>query len=451
MNPALSSSRRRLTSIRHFLLRDLWEADTPSLSRLHRVAASFLRVAWIVVRGVQEDECYLRAAALTFITLVALVPMLMIAFVLVKGLGFGPLAAQKIMDLAAEMPEQFRAFLQQILDIVQHAHLAALGWIGMVFLTGAGITVLSSLDAAINRIWGIFTMRNPFRRAILFAFVLVVVPILTAAALALTVVLSSATLIARLGPAAGAYRVLLHLAPVFILWLAFVFLYLLVPNTRVRPAAAISGGLAATLLWLGWQRLYIWLQVNVAQYNGIYGTFASVPIFLGWLYVGWVIVLLGAELAFAIQNSATYQRERLAPTASARTRLTLTLEVALEAAEALAGRGAPFDAPAFAQRHLVPIRLLNEQVRRMVQAGLLTEIASRQGIYVLTRAPEALRLRDLANVALSSGAPPEALGLRQPRPAVERALRGIESGIEQSLHHLTLRDLLDGAPRAERR
>jgi len=308
MNQALSSSRRRLARVRQFLLRDLWEADISSLSRLHRVAASFLRVAWIVVRGVQEDECYLRAAALTFITLVALVPMLMIAFVLVKGLGFGPLAAQKIMDLAAEMPEQFRAFLQQILDIVQRAHLAALGWIGVVFLTGAGITVLSSLEVAINRIWGVFAMRNLFRRAILSVFVLIVVPILTAAALALTVVLSSGALIARLGPAAGAYRVLLHLSPVFILWLAFVLLYLLVPNTRVRPSAAVSGGLAATLLWLGWQRLYIWLQVNVAQYNGIYGTFASVPIFLGWLYVGWVIVLLGAELAFAIQNSATYQR-----------------------------------------------------------------------------------------------------------------------------------------------
>ena len=443
MTVTLSTGRRLLEHARRFFLSDLWELELSSLSFLRRTAAGLLRVVLIVVRGFREDECYLRAAALTFITLVALVPILMIAFAIVKGLGAGPAAAEKLLALAAAMPEQFRAFLQQILDIVQRTHLAALGWIGVVLLAGAAVTVLAGMEAAFNRIWGIATPRHPLRRTANFISILVVVPVLVAAALALSAALSSEAFIRQLGAAAMLYRAALHAAPALAIWLAFTFLYVFMPNTRVRARPALISGLLATVLWLGWQRLYIFMQVNLAQYNGIYGTFASVPIFLGWLYISWIIVLLGAEITFAFQNASTYQRERLAPAASARARLMLTLAIVVEAAAALAGRGPRFETSAFARRRRVPVRLLNEQVGLLVRAGLMAEIAERQGAYVLTRAPESVRVRELAEVALRAGTPPEALGLREPGAAVERALGEIDQGVQQALRDLTVQDLLN--------
>lgn len=437
---AATSSRQKL---KQFLLRDIWDIEVSSLSAVRRFAVSALRIVHLVVQGFGEDECLLHSSALTYVTLMAMVPLLAIVFSVLKGLGAGQEAMDKLREFLATMPDQFRVFVENLLDSVGKANVVAVGWIGVIALLIMVVQMLSSIEMSFNRVWGIKTPRNILRKTANYISTLVVVPILIMAALAVSATFSSEAFIHKLGLAASAYRSFLHLSPLFASWLAFSFLYVFMPNTRVHAVPALVSGLVATVLWLGWQRLYIALQVGVARYNVLYGTFLAVPIFLMWLYFGWVIVLLGAEVAFAIQNHSTYQMERTATAASTRSRLLLALSVVLHAARAHQTDHPRLEVAAYAREHRVPIRLLNDIVRVLVGAGLLAETAEREGCYVLLRAPEKIRVHDVIDMILQDGTPPETLGLLPPDPEIEGVLGALQKGVSGALDRTTLRDLLE--------
>ncbi|MFH0879050.1 MAG: YhjD/YihY/BrkB family envelope integrity protein, partial [Lentisphaerota bacterium] len=237
-------------------------------------------------------------------------------------------------------------------------------------------------------------------------------------------------------------RNLLRLTSLFTAWLAFWCLYVFIPNTRVKFMPAFISSLLAAIIFLSWQKAYISLQVGVARYNAIYGTFASIPIFLAWLYISWVIVLLGAELAFALQNSVTYQMEGAAEDASAQSKLILALSVLLWAAEALTAGKPRFETGSFAREHKVPIRLLNELVRMLVKVGLLAETADKEGSYVLLKAPDKVRVHDLVDLVIQDGARPDVLGLGKVDPLIESVITSVSRGMTTTLQDLTIGDLL---------
>jgi membrane protein len=430
---------------KQFLLHDIWDIELSSLSRARRSIVKMLRVLQLVIKGFGEDECLLHASALTYVTLMALIPMIAIVFSILKGLGAGQDAMDRMMEQLSTMPEQFRGFVENLLVTVSNANVVAVGWIGVIALLIMVVQMLSSVETSFNRVWGIRTSRNLLRKTANYISILVVVPILIMTAVTVTATLSNGTFILKLGLAAPAYRSMLRLAPVLASWLAFTFLYVFMPNTRVQVLPALISGLAATVLWLAWQKLYIALQVGIARYNVLYGTFLSVPIFLMWLYFSWVIVLLGAEIAFAIQNHATYRMERAAHTASAKSRLLLALGVVLDAARALQADKPPFETAGYARAHRVPVRLLNEIVHVLVNAKLLAETAEKQGCYVLLKTPEKISARDIIGVIMQDGTPPETLGLCPLDPEIEKVLGALEAGLTGSLNDLTIRDLLEGS------
>ncbi|MBN1268549.1 MAG: YihY/virulence factor BrkB family protein [Kiritimatiellae bacterium] len=430
---------KRLTT---FLFHDIWEARFTSVSGLRGVLARILRVGHLVIRGFREDDLTVHASALTFATLMSLVPLLAIAFSLLKGLGVGDQEINRLMEWKDRMPVEFERFIDQTLAVVSGTSFAALGWVGLVVLLFAAILVLGSAEISFNRIWGITRSRNMLRRVANYISILVVVPILIGVAGTITAFLRSEAIISRLGSVGFLYRSLLRLTPLFSTWLAFGFLYVFLPNTRVRAMPALVSGLVGALLWLGWQKLYIGLQVGVARYNAIYGTFASVPIFLAWLYTSWVIVLLGAEVAFAIQNEATYHLEQAGERAGVRAKAMIGLAVVLRAAEALSDGRSSFELGSFSQERRVPIRLLNELVALLVRAGWLAEVAERSGRYVLLRAPDKVRVRDVFDVVMRDGASPEQLGLVHLGESVEGVMGAVDQTLDSAFGGQTIQDLL---------
>ena len=365
---------------KQFVTEDVWEIDVTSLSARRSLPIRLLRVGQIVFRGFQEDDLPVHASALTFVTLMSLVPMLAVAFALLKGFGFGQERVQVLLGWTEAMPAEFQAFIQQVLDIVSTTNFAAMGWVGLGFVIFTAILVLGSVEITFDRIWGVTRSRNVLRKVANYVSILVLVPVLIGIAGTLETTLHGA--VPFMPQAVGsAVRSIMRLTTLFTTWLAFFCLYMFLPNTRVRVLPAIISSLAGAIVWVIWQRAFITLQLGVARYNAIYGTFASVPIFLAWLYTSWVIILLGAELAFALQNASTYSMESAAINASYKSRFMLTLSIVLHAAEAMTGDKPRFSTSAFARTRHVPIRLLNDLVRMLVRAGYLAEIAGPESSY----------------------------------------------------------------------
>jgi membrane protein len=225
-----------------------------------------------------------------------------------------------------------------------------------------------------------------------------------------------------------------NLASFATMWLAIGFLYVFVPNTRVRMRPALISSLITTLIFLGWMRVFAVMQTGVARYNLIYGAFAAVPVFLFWMYVTWVILLLGAEFTFALQNSDTFQLESAADSASMRSRILVALMILRRAGVSMATGKGFFDTTDFARKNKAPIRLINSVVATLVGKGYLAQVASRDAGYVLMRAPDTIRIRALVGEMISDGGGhpevEESLTLDAP---LKETLAKIESSLAQGI------------------
>lgn len=432
--------------LRRFLLHDAWTTELSSMSGWHRLLVRLVRVVQLVIRGFREDDLSVHAASLTFATLVSLVPLLMIGFAMLKGFGGGEEASARLSELISGMPVQFRDFVQQMVDIVLRANFKTLGWVGVAVLFVTVVQVLSSIETSFNRVWGVAAPRTIWRKFTNYVSIVVVVPVLVMTAFAISATLKNQVVSVHLEQWAWIARTLLRLTPLATVWLAFFFLFVFMPNTHVSRRAAASSALLSALLWLGWQKIYINMQVSLSRYDAIYGTFASIPIFLLWLSVCWMIVLLGSEIAFALQHHVTYHLERSAGQASMQAKVSLAVAAVLEAARALSGGRPVLNVSDYAQQHRVPVRLLNDLVGLLERGGLLAELADQPGAYVLLRAPDRIFVSEVVNLLLRDGSGPEHLGLDKLPSSVSAVLKNLDGGIDAGLAQRTFADLLQ--PRA---
>jgi membrane protein len=216
-----------------------------------------------------------------------------------------------------------------------------------------------------------------------------------------------------------------------------------VPNTRVKTVPGLCGGIITAILFLLWLWACAKMQVGVARAGRIYGSFAIVPIVLLWVHVSWQIVFFGAEVAFAVQNCATYRMEQGAHRASVRSRITLALAIVMEAASHMMGKRGSVDVADFARERRVPVRFLNDVVKELSREGLLGELSDEPGSYVLLRAPEALQVGEVFDCMLKSGVAPEDLGLSQVPQSIGQLVQQASEGLSGSAADKTIRDLLN--------
>lgn len=428
-----------------FIHQELWEVELNALPPHRRFLVRILRTGHLVIRGIKHDNIPLHASALTLGTLISIVPILAITFALYKGLGAGQEDVQSmVVEWMADMPEEFQNFILDMLEQYAAVNFAAMGGIFLALVIFIVVKMLTSIEESFNRVWYISDSRNIVRRISNYISILVIVPILILAAGAAMAIVD-AFFSEQMASVAWIYRSLLRLTPLFAAWIAFTFLYMFVPNTRVRIGPGLISGFVGALMWLGWQKIYIAFQFGISKHNAIYGTFASVPVFLGWLYVSWIILLLGAEVAFSVQNSETYRVQRTTSDASVSAKLMVALGIMQRAAAALSGNGAVFDAPLFARDRKVPIRLVNEMIRLFERANLIGALAERPGHFVLLRAPEELTVREVLETVLRDGASPEELGLDRMDEMVKKVWSEWNAGVEQRLDHMTVKALTGAA------
>ncbi|MGI6495032.1 MAG: YihY/virulence factor BrkB family protein [Kiritimatiellia bacterium] len=456
-------------------LRDrLWAIECDELPWWLRQLVKLARIVCLVINGFLQDECAVRASGLAYYTMISLVPVLVIALALARLFGGESIARDAILrqiDLwaaqsttTATSPESTAAFLslveriKTILDTIfvriGEIRFGTLGGIGLVLLLWSAVEMMARVEASFNHIWGV-SGRTLWRRFADYLTVMLIVPFLLLAATTLPMVewISTSPFFASAW-SLTAFNFSIHLpelgtvVSILMLTVLFTFILIFMPNTRVRLIPGITGGLVTAIVLMAWLHLCAALQIGVAKYGRLYGGFAAAPILLAWIYVSWEIVLLGEEVAFAVQNVRTYGLEDGGRHASARARAALALEIATAMAHAFSGGVLPFDPEEFAARRRISIRYLNEVVDALVRAGIAAELAGgRQRRHVLLRSPERVTVQEVLSAVIDQGISHEKVGLHSLAPGVEKWIQQFLSDADAHLS-ATLADLLE-APRAD--
>jgi membrane protein len=301
--------RDKLKRLWVFLSRGIWEIDAHELTRWRLFLLRQAQIASLVGRDFFADHCMLRASALTYSTLLSIVPLLALMFAFLKGMGVQNVLEPIILERLAVGSEEI---ITAIIRYINNTNVGQLGAVGMVMLIIAVLTLLSNIEESFNYIWGVKETRTILRRFADYFSVVTIGPIFLIASISMTTTLESQTFVQTLLGKAFVGEViflLFKVLPFVVMWAAFTGLYIFMPNTRVNFRAALVGGILGGTLWQLAQWVYVNFQVGVTRYNAIYGTLAALPIFMVWIYVSWLIVLFGLEVTYACQNLRTLHRE----------------------------------------------------------------------------------------------------------------------------------------------
>jgi membrane protein len=431
---------QRLTSFREELLR----ADLTEMSAAKRGLYRHIRILYRAVTGFFDNRCPLLASALTYTTLLSLVPLLALMFAVLKGFGVQNRLEPILLDKMSAGSEEI---VKQIIGYIDKTDVKALGAVGLASLLVTAISVIGNIEIALNRIWGVQRTRTLGRKFADYLSVMLTCPILFVAALGLTSSIQSVTFVRQILELPGMSYLVLALAvlsPYVLMWIALTFIYNYLPNTHVRMASAIYGGVIAGTLWQLAQWGYIHFQVGVARYNAIYGAFAQLPIFLVWLYTGWNVVLFGAVISFAHQNIRTSGKDPNVIDVTYSSREELGIKLLWLIGKNFDAGGPPCSAEALSHELVVSVRLVAEILEHHCRAGFLVAASKddQEPIYVLARPPEKIRIDEVIEAMRHYGG--ESLKTR--RLDEEERLRKLFDRVTEShrnaLAHATLRDLL---------
>jgi membrane protein len=407
----ISSTTTKTTEVIRFLRGDIWRIREKDLPRRKSILLRSLRVIILSVRGISRERAGLRASALTFYSLLSVVPVAAMVFGIAKGFGFeNSLEGLLLSSLEGqeEIVKKIVDFAHALLEDVKGGFIAGLG---LLILFYTIIKILSNIENALNEIWGIKKPRSLSRKITDYLSVMLIGPVLFFMSSTLTVYISGS--VRQIIEGTSVLRVvspgisfLLQFLPYISLWFLFSFVYIFIPNTKIKWSSGILGGIIAGSLYHIFQFFYISLQIGVAKYNAIYGGFAALPLFFIWMQTGWLIVLFGAEIAFAHQNVETYEFEQECLTVSHAFKKLLSLRILHLIVRDFRQGGKPYTSRQIAHDLEIPIRLVNEILFELVASGLASEVKTDEGrgiAYEPAKDPETMTIKNVVDALEQHG------------------------------------------------
>jgi membrane protein len=402
------------------------------------------RFAYAISRDFVEGDLTLRAMSLVYTTMLAIVPLLAFVFSVLKGLGvhrdFEPILQGFLSPLGPRSNE----LSDRIVEFVDNVSGSALASIGIVLLLYTALSMAQKVESSFNFVWRVDHPRSFARRVGEYLSFMLVGPLIMSVALGLTATLASTAAtsqlreIAIIGPLLAA---LSWSAPYLLIIASFTFLYVIVPNTRVQVLPALIGGVFAGILWAGGGSLFTGFVVSASRYEAIYAGFAIVIVAMIWLYLSWIILLLGAQLAFYVQQPEYLPLGQRALSASNATRERLALSVMLLVGQDVEKSGHGWRVASLAARIRVPRHLLDPIVGALMADRLL--IRTKENKLILTRDLHRIAVTDVLAAVRSSERDPHHQADEGWHPAVAAVADEVERAIQGALRDRTLADLVE--------
>lgn len=421
----------------------MWDDQLYGRGAVGRVLAIVLRYLYALIRDLASGQLTMRAMSLVYTTLLSVVPLLAFSFAILKGLGVFEQLEPYLTGLLAPLGEQGERITVQILALVNNVRGSVLGGLGLAFFLYTAISMIQKVEESFNYVWYVAKPRSFARRFSEYLVVLLIGPMLMVAAIGMITSIQSNTVVQYLlnNPQFGQLFVVAgKLVPYLLISGVFTFLYVFMPNTRVNLKSALVGGICGGVMWATIGAVFATFILYSTRTLQIYAGFAVAVTTLLWLYLNWLVLLIGSQIAFYHQRPAFLRIGRREPRLSNSMRERLALNVMFLTGSAFRGSGPALSFSQLSTKLRIPSLGLTPVVNALENAGLL--IATDREELLPGREMSRIALTEILDVVRVTG---ETGSDRAPvwTEGIDAVGQHLDTAVAEVVRERTLADLLD--------
>jgi len=365
----------------HFIRFDIWRIAEYELTRKRRFGYRLLKTIILGVRGFIDEDLNVKASALTYSILFAIIPLFAMIIAIAKGFGIEKLIRSALEGTfigQADLIPQVMQFVERYLETTQGGLFIG---IGLAVLFYSVLNFFMQVERSFNSIWQVKKSRSILRQISTYFSSILIIPVLIVLSSGLSIFINTAIAQSFLYDVLTPFlRFGVKFAPYIINWIVFTVMYLVIPNTKVRFINAMIAGVVAGTAFQLFQFLYIHGQVYLSRYNVVYGSFAAIPLLLLWLQISCLIVLLGAEISYASQNIQNFEFEFDVKNMSVRYKNFLTLFITYLVIKQFEAQKPPLSANEISSTYRLPIRVVTKIITKLVDVSIFIEVFNQQSM-----------------------------------------------------------------------
>ncbi|MEI6754461.1 MAG: YihY/virulence factor BrkB family protein [Paludibacter sp.] len=364
-----------IVHIYQFLRYEIWQVTDYELSGFRRRLHHVIKTVILAVRGFIVDNLYIRASALVYSILFAIIPLFALIIAIGKGFGFDKIVEESLQGTLVGQAQVIPAIMDFVNRYLKSAQGGIFIGVGLIILLWSVMSLFRQIEKAFNSVWQVKRQRSFGRQLSTYLSSVLIIPFLIIFSSGLSIFFNSKisqsyiydvlTPILRFG---------IKFTPYVVNWIVFSVLYLVMPNTRVKLSNAAIAGLVAGTLFQLFQLLYIHGQNYLSRYNVVYGGFAAIPLLFIWLQVSCLIVLFGAEISYASQNIQNFEYEFDTNHISTRYKNFLILFITHIIVKRFENQESALTAEQIAHTYRLPIRIVNQLISKLVKVSILVEV-----------------------------------------------------------------------------
>jgi len=424
----------------------LWSDDLREVSNARRWIIVPVRLLVVVARQLVKGQLNLRAMSLVYTTLLSIVPLLAVSFSVLKGFGVHNQIEPLLMNFLQPLGPKGKELSDNIIGFVENVRVGVLGSLGLLFLLYTVVSLIQKVESSFNYVWQVERLRGFAQRFSSYMSVVLIGPVLVFTALGVTATAMNNTMVQQLmsvQPFGDLVVLFSKLVPYLLVIAAFIFIYMFIPNTRVKFLPAFVGGVVAGVLWQSSGWAFAAFIATSSNYAAIYSSFAILILLLIWLYLNWLILLLGAQVAFYVQYPQYMSRQPVQLRLSNRLRERLSLQIMFMVADHHLNQGDPWTAEDLVHYLALPMQPIHHVLKLMVDAAFLSETSDSPPAYLPRRDIETITLVELYEVVRSAGEN-RLISLKTlpHQLEVEQAMEAVQHSVEVQLGDRTLKDLV---------
>ena len=369
--------KKRITDFLQFITVDIWRVTESEVTKRKFSIYNIIKAIYITIKRFTSDRIAAKASALTYSTLLAIVPMLAILFAIARGFGFDNLMESQFFMGFGGQNDTTETILDLVDSYLVHAKGGVFIGVGLVMLLWTVLNLINSIEITFNQIWEVKKARTMYRKITDYFSMFLIMPVVIVLSGGVSIFIG--TFVAKMEDfvlLGSISKFLIRLVPFAITWLMFTGLYCFMPNTKVKFRYAIPASIIAGTVYQLFQYLYIGGQIWVSKYNAIYGSFAALPLFLLWVQTSWTICIFGAQLTYTSQNINLFSFDKDTRNVSRRYRDFISILIMSLIAKRFEKNKAPYTADELSNKHKIPIRLVKQTLFSLEKINLIHEVST---------------------------------------------------------------------------